>query len=74
MGKETSCAPKQLDAGFLLFGLKLGDDGVKRCVGGGKIAQFGGDVAVVPAVKVDPNFLKKFKEYVDASDGIFDGV
>ena len=44
-----------------MFGLKLGDDGDKRCVGGGKIAQFGGDVAVVPAVKVDPNFLKKFK-------------
>ena len=74
MCEQTCGAPEEFFAsGFLEIEEVVGNLFESR-VGFCEVTEFGGDVAVVPAVIIDAGLIEKLEEYVGAFEGVIDGV
>ena len=72
--EKAGGAPEQfLASAFLLFFEHVGD-GVERLVGGGEIAHFRSDVAVMEAVVVEADFFHEVEEHAGAVLGVSHGI
>ena len=70
MRKQVGCSPQQLDAGALLFLLEYFGDGIEVAVRFSKVAAFGRNVTVVPAVIGRAKFFDELKGHAHALLGI----
>ena len=74
MRKEAGGAPKELFPGGLLETEEVIRDFLQGGVGLREVAEFGGDVAVVPAVVIDAHLIEELEEHVGALQGVGNGV
>ena len=74
VSEQTSGAPEEFFAGGFLETEQVIGDFFQSCVGLPEIAKFWSDVAVVPAVVIDADFIEKLEKDIGSLEGVGNGI